>query len=85
MWFAVVNILFAPFITYLWGTLIAEGHIFEKFGKWLNEGEYWYKKPLGRCLICFNIWISFICFFAPVEVVVFIGMIGISNYLIQKI
>ena len=89
MWFAAVKILFAPFITYLYATLIAEGHILERLGMWLNEERegklIWYRKPLGACLICCNIWVSLLCLITPSEVVTIVGIIGISNYLIQKI
>lgn len=88
MWFVVAKILFAPFITYLWATIISEGHILDYVGKWLNEEKnealIWWRKPLGACLICCNIWVSLLCYFAPVEVVAFIGFVGISNFLFQK-
>lgn len=84
----IAKILLAPFITYFYGTLIAKGHLLERLGDWLGRDEenivYW-KKPLGACLICFNIWLTIACISLPFNIVVYVGMVGISNYLIQKI
>lgn len=89
MWFVAVKVILTPFITYLFATLIAEDHILEKLGAWLNEKRedklIWWRKPLGGCLICFNIWLTLISFFIPIDILAPIAFIGISNYLIQKL
>ena len=49
----------------------------------------WYVKPLGVCNICFNVWITIICFaflsvFYPLEYIYLLPCIIFCNWLVIK-
>ena len=65
-----------------------DGMIFSFYGKWINSLDSFISKPLGTCLICFNVWITIlmiaiynICY--PAFII--LSIISISNTILKYI
>lgn len=82
--YVIANILFIAFVgasvANFYDDCLQEGMIFSFIGKFVKD-KFWLK-PLGGCIICTNVWITFLMsilyLFFPVIFIVF-AVLGISN------
>jgi len=79
-------LLLTPFMSYMLVDFMQAGMIFESYGKWLQNINPIFAKPLGLCLKCFHVWIVFfVALFFNVEIDKFIITLPISYVILIKL
>lgn len=48
-----------------------------------SEVRWFWFKPLGACVVCMNVWISFAFFWTQDNLICFLSMILLSNFLVR--
>jgi hypothetical protein len=65
------------------------GMIFSPYGKWVESGKQWWKKPLGACVTCFNAWVTIWIFalwlIGAWFIVLPLAILAISNSTLRQI
>jgi hypothetical protein len=65
-----------------------EGMILHRYRLFISRFGYW-AKPLGKCPICVNFWLSVgsvLCMYQDLNVIPYtLSVIGISNFTLKKI
>ena len=89
MYMLILTIIGSASFSNLLDDMFMDGMIFAKYGKWVKDGSFW-KKPLGGCLICMNVWITGLCYLASfndigLKVVTIFFVLGISNTVLKFI
>ena len=61
--YSYITLLLVPYLSYMLYDWMQDEMILEWYGKWLNNGKHEFiKKPLGKCLKCFHVWICILVF-----------------------
>lgn len=84
--YAIANILFIGFssasLANLYDDCLQPGMIFQNIGVWVNFNKSFWKKPLGGCIICTNVWVTILMSLAYIFtpfLFIALAIIGISN------
>jgi hypothetical protein len=75
-------------LTNFFDDCIQDGMIFGRYGNWLRKEENFWKKPIGGCMICTNVYVTiFMLIMYKFILILFMifAIIGVSNTLLKKI
>lgn len=75
-------------LTNFFDDCIQDGMIFGRYGNWLRKDENFWKKPIGGCMICTNVYVTiFMLIMYKFILILFMifAIIGVSNTFLKKI